>query len=244
MAKTESRRAKGRSAASGRDGNPLRQLAVNRLMPRHAPFYFGLAIGVVVLVLSLWLMPKFAISLGSNALFLGYMTLSFIKLPRLSAEYLREHAKSEDTPVGGIFLIVLIVVVASVVSLFLALNSGGTPDPWEVAASLLSVILGWFTIQTMGALHYAYEYYQVPDSGNGGEIEGGLGFQGDDDPDGFDFMYFSFTVGTSVATSDTKAESHEMRRMLTVHLVFSHLFNTIILAAAVNVLISLGGGGG
>lgn len=243
MAKTQSKRAKGRSASSGGRVSPLWQRALSRLMPRHAPFYFGLLIGAVVLALSLWLLPKFAVSLGSNALFLGYMTLTFIKLPHLSAEYLRENAKSEDTPVGGIFLIVLIVVVASVVSLFLALNSGGTPDPWEVAASVLSVILGWFTIQTMGALHYAYEYYQVPDSSDGAEIEGGLGFQGEDDPDGFDFMYFSFTVGTSVATSDTKVESREMRRLLTVHLVFSHLFNTIILAAAVNVLISLGGGG-
>ncbi|MHA6297985.1 DUF1345 domain-containing protein [Devosia sp. CAU 1758] len=220
-----------------------RGLVVDRAMPRHAPFYAGLVLGGVTLAISLWLVPAFAISLGSNALFVGFLTLAFLKMPHLTSDYLREHAREEDTPVGGIFLVVFIVVITSVVSLFLALNSGEKPDTWEVAVSMASVLLGWFTVQAMAALHYAYEYYQEPDSTDDSDVEGGLGFRGDSDPDGFDFVYFSYTVGTSVATSDTTAESHTMRRMVTVHLVFSHLYNTIILAAAVNVLLSLGGGG-
>lgn len=213
-------------------------------MPRHAPLYFGLAFGVVTFAIALWLMPAFAVSLGANGLFVGFLLLAFIKMPRLSVDYLRENAKEEDTPALGIVLIVVLVIVASLVSLFLALNGGSTPDPVEVAISFVSVFLGWFTVQTMGALHYAYEYYQMADAAEGADVEGGLAFQGDEDPDGFDFLYFSFTVGTSVATSDTKIESHKMRRIVTVHLVFSHLYNTIILASAVNVLLSLGGGGG
>lgn len=213
-------------------------------MPRHAPFYVSLILGGVTLALSLWLAPNLALGLSSNALYVGFLTLTFLKMPHLTAEYLREHAREEDTPAGGIFLIVLVVVIASVVSLFVALSGGQEPDIWEVAIGVVSVVLGWFTVQAVGALHYAYEYYQVEDAAEGADVEGGLDFQGDEDPDGFDFVYFSYTVGTSVATSDTKTESHKMRRLLTVHLVFSHLFNTIILAAAVNVLLSLGGGGG
>ena len=38
-------------------------------MPRHAPFYGGLACGAGALILGLWLVPEYAISLGSNALF-------------------------------------------------------------------------------------------------------------------------------------------------------------------------------
>jgi uncharacterized membrane protein len=223
----------------------FRAKALDKLMPRHAPFYAGLLLGVVSFVISFLLHAESSVSIGANGLFVGFLLLTFFKLPRLTADYLREHAREEDTPVAGIFLIVLIVVVASVVSLFLALNSGSqSPDPWEVALSVASVILGWFTVQAMGALHYAYEYYQADDSAEGSDVEGGLAFQGDEDPDGYDFIYFSYTVGTSVATSDTKVESHKMRRMVTVHLVFAHLFNTIILASAVNVMLSLGGGGG
>ena len=213
-------------------------------MPRHAPFYVGLVLGVIALALGFWLAPEYAISLGSNTLFVVFLSLTYLKVPHLTADYLRNHAGEEDTPVGGIFLIVFIVVAASIVSLFLALSGGQEPDPFEVVASVASVLLGWFTVQAMGALHYAYEYYQAPDTGEGGVVEGGLDFQGDEDPDGADFMYFSFTVGTSVATSDTKITTSAMRRLVTYHLVFSHLYNTIILASAVNVMLSLGGGGG
>ena len=213
-------------------------------MPRHTPFYVSLALGVVALLLGWWLAPEYAVSLGSNSLFVAYLLLTYFKLPHLTAAYLRKHAQEEDTPAGGIFLIAFIVVAASIVSLFLALSGGQQPNPWQVAASVVSVLLGWFTVQTLGALHYAYEYYQAPDTGEDGAVEGGLEFQGDRDPDGADFMYFSYTVGTSVATSDTKTTSSQMRRLVVYHLVFSHLYNTIILASAVNVMLSLGGGGG
>lgn len=215
---------------------------LNRIMPRHAPFYLGLFTGLAAFVISLWLVPKFSVPIGANALFVAYLALSFLKLPELTADYLRRHARDEDAPVGGIFLVVLVVVVASVVSLFVAL-SDAKPDAAEVALSVASVLLGWFTVQAVGAFHYAYEYYQAPEMQDSDkEIEGGLDFPGDDEPDGTAFMYFSYTVGTSVATSDTKITSNAMRRRLTYHLVFSHLYNTIILAATVNVIMALGGG--
>ncbi|RYD39117.1 MAG: DUF1345 domain-containing protein [Verrucomicrobiaceae bacterium] len=141
----------------------LHRAAVGRAMPRHAPFYFGLLLGVVGLAVSLLLVPKYAISLGANCLFAGYLILAFLKLPHLTADYLHQHAREEDTPGTGILLIVLVVIVASVVSLFLALNQDGGTELGEIIASISSVILGWFTVQVMGALHYAYEYYQVAD---------------------------------------------------------------------------------
>ena len=73
-------------------------------------------------------------------------------------------------------------------------------------------------------------------------VEGGFDFPGEDAPDGAAFMYVSYTIGTSVATSDTRCTTNAMRRRVMVHLVFSHLYNTIILAAAVNVMLTLGGG--
>lgn len=220
----------------------LRMVAVGHVMPRHAPFYFGLLLGLVGLAISFLLIPKYAVSLGANCLFAGYLILAFLKLPLLTADYLHEHAREEDTPGKGILLIVLIVIAASVVSLFLALNQDGGTEPGEIIASVASVILGWFTVQVMGALHYAYEYYQVPDRPRSAKIVGGLDFPGEEAPDGTAFLYFSFTVGTSVATSDTKVSSNAMRRRVMVHLIFSHFYNTILLAAAVNVLLGAGQG--
>ena len=220
----------------------LHAAAIGQVMPRHAPFYFGLVFGIVGLVLALLVVPKYAVSLGANCLFAGYLVLAFLKLPHLTADYLHEHAREEDTPGTGILLVVLIVIAASVVSLFLALNQNGGAELGEIIASIASVILGWFTVQVMGALHYAYEYYQVPDRPGSKKVEGGLDFPGEEAPDGIAFLYFSFTVGTSVATSDTKVSSNAMRRRVMVHLIFSHFYNTILLAAAVNVLLGAGQG--
>ena len=220
----------------------LRAAAVGHVMPRHAPFYFGLLLGMAGLVVSLLIVPKYAVSVGANCLFAAYLVLTALKLPYLTSDYLHEHAREEDTPGTGILLIVLIVVAASVISLFLALNQDGGTDLGEIVASIASVILGWFTVQVMGALHYAYEYYQVPDRPRSKKVEGGLDFPGDEAPDGTAFLYFSFTVGTSVATSDTKVSSNVMRRQVMVHLIFSHFYNTILLAAAVNVLLGAGQG--
>jgi len=217
-----------------------------RIMPRHAQSYAGLAVGAITLALSLWLVPKHAIGLSSNALFVVFLTLTFIKLPHLTANYLQHHARDEDTPAAGILAIVLLVVLTSVVSLALALSSGDKPDPIAVTLGVASVVLGWFTVQALGALHYAYEFYQAPEERHeaGRENAGGLQFPGDEKPDGVAFMYFSYTVGTSVATSDVKIASNSMRKRVSIHLVFSHLYNTLLLASAVNVMLSLGGGSG
>lgn len=229
---------------ASRKKSAAHQSLVDRIMPRHAPFYIGLGAGALAAAISVWFAPEFAVVIGANALFVAYLLMSFIKLPKLSVEYLSKHARDEDPPSGGLFFVVAMVVVASVVSLFLALNSE-KPEPVEVVLSLASVLLGWFTVQTVGATHYAYEYYQSPktSSRGGSDVVGGLDFPGEDGPDGSAFMYFSYTVGTSVATSDTKVTSNAMRRRVVFHLVFSHLYNTFILAAAVNVMLALGGGG-
>lgn len=223
---------------------PANRSALDRIMPRHAPFYIGTAAGLLAAGVALIFSPKFAISIGANVLFIAYLALSIVKLPELTARYLREHAKDEDTPSGGIFFVVTVVVVASIVSLFLALNDE-KPQMMEVVLSVSSVLLGWFTVQALGAFHYAYEYYQAPEaSGSKQDIEGGLDFPGDDEPDGTAFLYFSYSIGTSVAASDTKITSNSMRRRLTYHIIFSHLYNTLILAATVNVMLAMGGGGG
>ena len=67
----------------------------------------------------------------------------------------------------------------------------------------------------------------------------GLQFPGGGDPDYWDFLYFSFTIGAAVQTSDVAITTPRMRRLVLGHTVVSFLFNTTILAIAVNVGASL-----
>ena len=226
----------------------MARLSASRLTPhfsaRHQPFYLACGVGLVAFVLSFWLLRASAVGVGGNALFLAYLGMVFFKLKRLTPEFLAQHARDEDAPVGGIFFVAFSVVVVCTVSMFLSLNGSGPTNLVDVGLSVVSVLLGWFTIHTMAALHYAYEYYEAPPKPpKKGEpaVTGGLVFPGDDEPDGPTFLYFSYVMGTAVATSDVKVTSNAMRQRVMIHGTFAFFFNTVILAATVNVVLSLGG---
>ena len=118
-------------------------------------------------------------------------------------------------------------------------------DPIGLALNIVSVLLGWFTIHTMAGLHYAYEYYERPEtSADGDGVVGGLEFPAGDEPDGWAFLYFSFVIGMTAQVADIAVSSNAMRRRVLLHGVFSFLFNTVIVAATVNAVLSLAGTGG
>lgn len=63
---------------------------------------------------------------------------------------------------------------------------------------------------------------------------GGLDFPGTDHPDLTEFLYFSFTIGTSFAVSDVDVRTAPMRRRVMVHSVIGFLFNAALPAVAVD----------
>lgn len=232
---------------------------VARLKPprRHVAFYVSAAAGVVgAVVVGLWQQATSqlagssvlfslgpALPVGVDLFFAVYLAITFALLPKLSAEFLTKHAAEEDAPAPFILLVTLVAVAVSAVSLFMVLRADNT-DALLLVLSIASVILGWFTVHTMWAMHYAYEYYERPEAspgkGKAGPVVGGLDFPGGDQPDGLAFLYFSYVIGMTAQTSDTCVTSNAMRRLVVVQGVISFFFNTIIVAAAVNIVVSLG----
>ncbi len=70
---------------------------------------------------------------------------------------------------------------------------------------------------------------------------GGLEFPGGKRPEGSDFLYFSTVIGMTAQTADTGITTAHMRRVVLVHSILSFFFNTVIVAAAVNLAVTLGG---
>lgn len=202
---------------------------------------------MAALVVALLVHARIAHSLGANAFFAAYLALVLNQMPRLTSDYLSRNASAADLPVRVIFVVTFLVVCVAVASLFQLINGKGDPHPMELLLSSMSLPLGWFTIHAMFALHYAHAYWT--DDGDGDSREGsqrsvpvrGLLFPGEDEPEGWDFLYFSATIGMTSQTSDTGIASTRMRRIATVHSISSFFFNTVILAAAVNLAVSLGG---
>lgn len=212
-------------------------------LPRHGALFIGLGVGVVVFVATMFLLPAFAVPFAAIAMFVVYLTLMFITLPVLTPQFLKRRADSTDAPTPLIFVVVLGVVGTSCVTLFMALNGQDGPLLYEVILSVASVLLGWFVIHTMAAMHYAYEYYESPSanpSGASNELIGGLEFPEGDNPDGVAFLYFAYVIGTAFAVSDIRVTSNKMRKIVVMHSTFSYFFNTLIVAATVNVAVAVG----
>lgn len=214
-------------------------------MQRHMLFAMSACFGAVALVVALLLHAPLAYSIGANAFFAAYVILVVSQMPTFTGKYLSKNARATDMPVLVIFAVTLVVVGFALISLFLLINQKDRGHPIELVFALLSIPLGWFTIHAMAALHYAHVYWM-----DGDEVDtttkkkipvGGLLFPGDKRPEGWDFLYFSTVIGMTAQTADTNISTTHMRCVVLVHSILSFFFNTVIVAAAVNLAVSLGG---
>ena len=55
------------------------------------------------------------------------------------------------------------------------------------------------------------------------------------------FLYFAYVIGTAFAVSDIRVTSSKMRKIVLLHSTFAYFFNTLIVAATVNVAVAVGG---
>lgn len=180
-------------------------------------------------------MPGLALMAGANMFFVLYIILLLLQMNHLDVAYLQQRAQDSDEPVLLIFLVTIIVICAAIGSLFLSLNVKPTPALPVLVFSLMSVPLGWFTIHAIFSLHYAKLFWQ----GDIEEPSGGLDFPGTKDPVGWDFLYFSLVLGMTAQTADTSITSTGMRRTAMGDSILAFFLNTVIIAAAVNVVVSL-----
>lgn len=165
--------------------------------------------------------------------------LALYVILRADAAETKRRAGSDDP---GRFLVFLIALVASAFSLFAAAyvfkQVKGLPADQQQLWTLLtlgSIVLSWTMTHTGYALRYAHLYYR-----GGGHH--GLDFPGDDPPADVDFAYFSFTVGMCFQVSDVTVRSTICRRAVLVHAVIAFVYNTTIVALALNLVLSMMGG--
>lgn len=205
---------------------------------RHKSFYVALALGIVAGVAILIFDRGAALPGGASVFFLTYVVLIYRALPHLSAEFLRQHAAEEDEPAPLITIVMLAAVIASTASLFLVLGQEDGRAAWLLILSVASVVLSWFAVHTMWAMHYAYEYYRVHRTLKG-KLAEGLDFHSEEPPNGVAFLYFAYVLGMTAQTADIDVVSNAMRRLVLFQSVFAFFFNTGIVAAAVNIAVAL-----
>ena len=148
---------------------------------------------------------------------------------------MRAIAKSNDAnralllAVTGIVMGMILVSVANEMM-------GGKSSALGIVLIVTTLALAWLFSNTIYALHYAHLFYTGNDEG---KDSGGITVPGSDEPDYWDFIYFSFTLGMTFQTSDVEITSRAIRRVAIGQCLAAFVFNIGVLAFTINVL---GGG--
>ena len=127
-------------------------------------------------------------------------------------------------------------------ALLLLVTASADPGPGKalmLTVALLTTALSWGLVHLLFALEYAKLYYVDHPGAQTAVPPGGLEFPGGHLPEYSDFLYFSLTIGVACQTGDVDISSRHMRRMALLHGLIAFLFNTVILAAAINIAASL-----
>ena len=187
------------------------------------------------------------ILVGWDAAIIAYLVTIATMMGRASGEDLRRRAEAADE---GRFAILIAGTLAAVFSfgaiiaeLGIGKDVGGSAKIAHIALAVATIVLSWFFIHLMFALHYANEYFLECDlDGDGSpDLRGGLHFPGldDNEPSYIDFLYYAYTIGVASQTADVETTSRDMRLVTLAHSIVSFFFNTAILALTINIAASL-----
>lgn len=166
---------------------------------------------------------------GAALIFLGTCVPGFW----YDAKKMRDTAEKGDA--NRMVLLVLSVILSAVVLAAIVAELGNrqalvTLDKVLIAASLAIV---WLFANAVYTLHYVHLFYT---SDAAGKDCAGLAFPSTREPLFADFVYFSYTLGVAVQTSDVAVTSRHIRNVVTAHSVAGFFFNLGVLALTINVL--------
>lgn len=202
----------------------------------HGRFYLSAVMGVVVYAIFLAGGGPQPLAAAADAFFAAYLVASLGLALGHSTADLKRRAARQDEGARVVLAIALGVIALNVAAVFLALQRSASLDAVSLALLLAAAPLGWFVLHTIFAFHYAnLHYFDPPGEGKPGKA---LLFPGDEEPDIWDFVYFSFVIGMTAQVSDVNITARDMRRAVTAHSIVSFFFNTVLIALAVNAAVA------
>ena len=205
----------------------------------------AIIVGCTVFLVSGGLLPDAHFSRTTRALLgwdvgtLLYLVLAWAMMVRASVDNMRSRARVQD---DGAIAVLAGTVIASATSLaailFELVRSKGSAvqdQGWHLGLAVFTIVCSWLFIHTAFAIHYAHDYYRTMLPGGQPPLE----FPHEPEPSYLDFVYFSFTVGTTSQTSDVDVATAGMRRLVLLHAVVAFFFNTTLLALSINIAAGL-----
>jgi uncharacterized membrane protein len=191
----------------------------------------GVAVGATLAFFTGW---EIAVLSGWCIAAVTFVAAAWIVMFPADAARTREIAMRIDETRLAADIMVLSASVASLIGVaFILLKASsrhGAAVAFFTGLGVASVLLGWSVVHTVYTLRYADLYYA---------LDGGIDFNGAEDPDYRDFAYLAFTIGMTYQVSDTALQKKAIRRMAFGHALLSFVFGTTVIAMTINVVASL-----
>jgi uncharacterized membrane protein len=217
-----------------------------RVIRAHPRLFRGVALGLII---GLTLPQDWRLGTRSLIAWDGgtwfYFFASALFIVKATPQSMRKNAKSTDEGKFTILILASLATLVAVIAIFAQLatvkDQPFTIKIAHVALAGVTILSAWFFIHLCFALHYAHEFYDEleAEAGKPRDVRGGLVFPGNDDPDYFDFLYFSYVIGVASQTADIGLSSRAMRRVALVHCILAFFFNSAVLALTINIAASL-----
>lgn len=200
------------------------------------PWRYGMFLALLSLAAPLALVMVWheAVMAGFDIAAVAFLIAS-APLLRIDVGGMRRQAIANDANREMMLLLTAIVSLVILVAVGVAIGQrqGQGPGALVVALVLATLAIAWLFTNSVYALHYAHIFY-MPTSG--GEDRGGLDFPRTKEPEYWDFLYFSFTLGMTFQTSDVDVTRRAVRKVVILHCLAGFVFNLGILAFTINVL--------
>ncbi len=208
----------------------------NRIAPARFVIFFAMlfvTIGIAALLAPWWRSVMLGFDL-SALIFMG----SCIKLYDDEAGEMREVAEANDANRAVLLFLAFALGLVILVAVGSEMTSAKSTGPVDIAITISTLLIAWFFGNTVYALHYAHLFYTADD---GGKDRAGIVFPGTKKNPAFsDFVYFAFTLGAALSTSDTNITSAHIRKVATAHCIVAFIFNVGVFALTVNMLAGKG----
>ena len=163
-----------------------------------------------------------------------YLALAYSSMVNADVARIRRRAALLDEDRTVFLLLTTAAALASLGAIVVQLSAKEAGhQPAHLALAVATIALSWAFTHTIFALHYAHEFY-VEARAEGG----GLAFPGKEQPDYWDFLYFSLVIGMTSQVSDVAVTAKSIRRTVAAHGVLSFFFNATLLALMVNIAAS------
>jgi uncharacterized membrane protein len=211
---------------------PKRRAWIVRVGVAHKRLFISATLGIGAMLLAP-ATPVTRLLIGWDSGVLIYLAAATVVISSCaSVAQMKANAAGQDEGAVAILILSAIAALASLGAIFAELATVQRSNPHYglyAALAVGTVVLSWAFVHTIFALHYAHEYYGAATR------QHRLRFPDENEPDYWDFVYFSFVIGMTFQVSDVAVTHKRMRRTVVAHGALSFFFTTAVVAMAVNI---------